>query len=801
MFLGIMKLVISMKYLIKDQIKKIKSNLFYFISLSFLVLIISFSYTLITSSVTRLDQNHEEYLEAQNLEDFYFTFGEIDIKYLSEPAVYTLCEELGTKVEIECALAYVLDTPEAYNNLNFILNEEMRKDPSIYNDIVTPVIEEFASENNFIIEENKIINVRTNDYYYKFIEMTYQINTPYLVEGSYPDELFEIAVFPDFLIENNLSIGETYTINNTDYRIVGSIYKPEFLLPLMSMDQIEFDSKYQTLVLATEDTLNNLNRESFTKYLVDGDLDTLSDNFGYSDIQNNDFSFLGKNLQMVEFLMPADINFRIISLGLEIENALAFSNIFLPLFISFIALLLAIFMRRYVEQNKKDIFTLHALGYSKLEITCSILTYPFLISLQAITGYLLGIYISIQTFDMYSSRYHFPKAEFTFDSTIFRFAVIVPILLILIMNFMIIYLNINKPKKQHFPKMRVFKFVSIKTTIQTTILFLIISIMITFGLTGNSMFTEFIDYTIKGNNYESMIDVRYFTDDSLNEEYETYSKLPTTISAKNHVVIEQQNSTLYGIKPTSTLKRLIDNDIDNNLLLEDGVIVSKYLQDKLDLNIGDDITFTIGQAKTNLVVVGVSNELIENNLFMNQSEMNELFGVPENHYNGIYTTDDLYDDPNITLVINYEQSLKEFESVLMMSSTIVNFLIILSMGVSIFIFILIIMNFYQENRIPIAILKSIGYNNKEIHIRYLLGMYLSLCLMYIISIPITILLLNIMLSLLSETIGFQLILDINILHILIGLLLIHILFIATVYFINRYYNKIQISEIMKQNIK
>jgi putative ABC transport system permease protein len=111
------------------------------------------------------------------------------------------------------------------------------------------------------------------------------------------------------------------------------------------------------------------------------------------------------------------------------------------------------------------------------------------------------------------------------------------------------------------------------------------------------------------------------------------------------------------------------------------------------------------------------------------------------------------------------------------------------------------MNFYQENRIPIAILKSIGYNNNEIHKRYLLGMYLSLCLMYIISIPITMLLLNQMLALLSETIGFQLILDINIVNMLIGFILIHGLFGSTVYFINRYYNRIQISEIMKQNIK
>lgn len=791
-----------MKLLIKDQFQKIKHNLFNFISLSLLVLIISLTFTTVQSSVRRLDENHEEYLEAQQIEDFYFVMGEIDVNYLSGAAIFTICQELGNNVEIQCAMAYVEDSPESMNKLNFIINEGIKDHPDIYESLIDTYIDDFKEDNDFIVEKNIIVNVEDGDLYYKFLTLTDEINLPYITKGRLPIEDFEIAIFPQFAEENNIEIDDTYFINNKEYTITGFFYKPEFLFPIMSMDQIEFNKETQTLVLCNENTIRDLDQFLFTKFLVKGDLSKLSDEFGYEDIQSGDYSFLGKNMQLVYMLMPVDINFRVITLGLEVENAKAFIYIFLPVFTLFVTLLLLIFMKRYVKNNEDDIFTLHALGYSKREITLSILTYPFLISLNAIIGYLLGLFISYKSFALYSDRYLFPKADFTMYFDIFMFAVVLPIILILVLNYVFIYFGIARKQKAKKIRLRIFKYTPFKTVAQTFALFLTISIMITFGLNGNSMFTAFIDYTKVGNNFESMVNLSHLTNETVDENYQTYTYTPSKIIKVNSRPLKNsQASTLYGIKSDNSLKLLINNDVSNNSLLNDGVIISDYLQTQLGLEIGDTVTFTVGSLESTEEIVGISNELLENNLFILQSKLNGFYNLNDTYYNGVYTTDDLFESEFIVTSISYSSSLDEFSVILNISSIIINFLVILSVIISIFIFILVIMNYYTDNRLSIVILKSVGYNAYEINKKYLLILYVLLVMSYAVAVPITTVLLQKMLNLLMDSIGFKLILDISILNILFGFVIMNILFITIVYNANKYYDKIQISEIMKHNIK
>ncbi len=791
-----------MKLLFKDQYRKIRHSLFNFISLSLLVFIISFTYTTVTSSIRRLDENHEEYLEAQQIEDFYFVMGEIDVNYLKGSQIFTICRELGIQTEIQCALSYVEDDPQSMNELNVIINDGIKEQPEIYENLINQYIDDFAETNNFIVEKNSVVNIEEDEFYYKFITITEQINIPYITEGRLPENDFEIALFPAFALENNIELNDTYIIQDKEYTVTGFFYEPEFLFPIMSMDQIEFDKATQTIVLCNEATIKDLDQFEFTKYLVKGNLENLNDDFGYEELQSGDYSFLGKNMELVYILMPADINFRIITLPLEVQNATAFIEIFLPVFIGFIIMLLLIFMRRYVRNNEDDIKTLNALGYTKTEITSSLLLYPFLVSLNTITGYLLGLFVSRKTFDFYSDRYLYPKADFMIYNDIILYAIIIPIIAILLLNFIFVYTSINKKKKAKKVRLRIFKFTPLKTVIQTVVLFLTISVMINFGLNGNSMFTSFIDYTKEGNNYDSMINLQYMVNDEIDEDYETYTQTPTNIIKVNSRPLKNsQTSTLYGIKSDNSLKLLINNDINNNQLLNDGVIISDYLQTKLNLKVGDQITFTIGSLEITKEIVGVSNELLENNLFMLKSELNSFYNLDDTYYNGVYSTDDLYTSEFIVTKISYVDSLDEFKVVLNISSIIINFLVVLSAIISIFIFVLVIMNYYTDNRKSIAILKSIGFNNKEINIKYLLILYLLLFISYIIAIPITQVLLQGMLNIIMDSIGFKLILDISILNMFTGFVIINVMFVIIVILTNKYYDNISITEIIKNDIK
>lgn len=790
-----------MKLLYKDQLRKIKLNLFNFISLSLLVIIISLTYTAVQSSIRRLDENYDSYLTEQNIEDFYFNMGEIDIRYLGGTATVSLCRELDLMEE--CGIAISLNDPIVYNNLNILINDQIQENPSTYETLVDRQVQLFLEDNDFETEKSYVVDLLEDGFVYKFMNVTESINIPYIVEGTIPDEDFEISIFPEFAEINSISIGDTYIIKDKEYTVTAFHYAPEFLYPIFSLETISFDPATQTLILTTENTVRDLNLHIFTKYLIDGDLTTLIEDFGYDTIQSSDLGFLGEHLQMVNLLMPSNINFRIISLEKEITNANAFINIFLPLFVGFTTLLLVIFMKRYIDKNQDDIKTLHALGYKNSEIARALLIYPFLISLTSIIGYLLGLLISSQLFNLYSARYLFPKADFIFYKDLLIYSIVLPIVIITSLTYIFTLHNLNKKKKTIKKiNLRLFRFIPTKTVVTSFVLFTTISIMITFGLNGNSMFSAFVDTTKLGNNYEAMINLRYMTNSDHLDTYEEYTFTGTKITQVNSKALKKiKYSTVYGINPDNKLKLLIENNPDKNSLVNDGIIISDYLHTALNLKVGDSITFELSGLEVTDKIVGISNELIENNFFISKTKLNSYYDLDNSYYNGLYVTDNSYESPYILATIDYQNSLDEFSAILNISSMILNFLLVLSVALSLFIFGLIIINYFNDNRGNIAILKSVGYNNFEINKKYLVVIYLLLMFSYIISIPISQFLLNYMLEILMNSVGFKLVLDISIINIIIGFIVLNCIFTFIIIFTNKYYDKINISEILKHNIK
>lgn len=791
-----------MKTIYKDQFRKIKHNLFNFISLSILVIIISMTYTGVKTSIDRLEGNHKEYLESQNLEDFYFSMGNIDLNYLSGSVAYQLCNELDLLYEYGIALSFPND-PTYINNLNILINDKLKNNLELYESVIDGYIEQFADEYNFIVEKNYIVDVEESGKIYKFLDVTNNIDIPYLVDGSLPTEDNEVAIFPEFAELNNINIGDYITVRDVQYLVTGYIYKPEFLFPIFNMSTINFDQENQTIMLTTKQTVINLNEQIYIKYLVQGNLEDIFPNFGYEDIQNNDYSFLGKQMQMITLLYPSDINFRIIALDTEITNANAFINLFLPMFIGLVVLLLLIFMKRYIDKNKHDIDTLKALGYSNNEITKSLLIFPLILSLMTIIGYGFGLIISLFSFNAYSSRYLYPKSDFFINIDVLIYAIIIPIIVIILINYIYISINLNtKYKIKKIKIFKLFKYIDLKTTLYSIFLFSIVSILITFGLSGNTMFSSFMEETKLGNNYDKMIVLQYMTNDDYNDDYEQFTRVTGKITKINQTDLENiKSTTVYGIFPTNDLKLLVNNDLNNNLLLENGVIISEYLNTSLNLKIGDTITFTISDIVIEKEVVGISNELLENNLFMNINDLNQIYNLDSTYYNGLYTTDNNYYSPYIFTTVDYNNSLDEFTSILNISSIILNYLVTLSVILAIFIFGLIMVNFINDHKIDIAILKSVGLYNIEINKKYYSLLYILLIICYIFSIFITKYLLNYLLKILMDSIGFKLIVNISAINIIIGFVVLQLLFFIIILNSNKFFDKIYISDLLKHNIK
>jgi len=786
-----------MKNLYKDQIRKIKYNLFNFISLSILVIIISLTFTSIKTVLIRLERNYDPYLATQNVEEFQFTLSSVNIDLLGGNALWYICEEL--ELEHECAINISIGTDAAMTNLNHIINQQIEERPDLVDGIIAEYIENITAEYGFEVEEKWVVDVQDGEYNYRFLTLTSVIDIPYIIEGTLPVQENEIAVFPEFAEHNSLSIKDTITIKEQDYTITAFVYTPDYAFPIYYMNPMDVHT--ETVALTNQATVEGLNEHIDKIYVGRGDLTQLLDETTYKEVTETDVSSLGVNTQHLKSIKPASANYKLAMLPLEVENGKLFMNSFVTIFVLFTGLLFTIFLKRYIDKNKKDINTLQSLGYTNNEITKSLMIFPLLISFMSIIGYLIGTLGSSIVFESYAQRYLFPKAPFEIYGNILLLSVLGPILFINLVSYTFILLNLQRRKKITIRriKIKLFKFTPTKTIIQTFALLIVVSIMILFAIGANDIFTTFTETTKVGNNFEEALRLDYFTDDDIPEDYETFTRLKANAKDVNGNDVKF-SFAIYGIDSDTTLKALFENDPAQNIQLEDGIIISEYLRYNQDIEIGDEMTFLVEGTSFTYTVVGITNELIENNAFVLKEELNAAYNLDNTFYNGIYTTDRSYQSDNILIRISYIDAIDDILSTMRTSSNIVYFILSLSGTIGLFMFGFIILNYLSDNRKNIAILKSIGYNSNEINRKYITAIVITFLIAFVVAIPTTRILFDLLLRNIINQLGYILILDVTFSNIVIAFLLLALIFIITIHFINNYYKKVSIIEILKTEV-
>lgn len=109
----------------------------------------------------------------------------------------------------------------------------------------------------------------------------------------------------------------------------------------------------------------------------------------------------------------------------------------------------------------------------------------------------------------------------------------------------------------------------------------------------------------------------------------------------------------------------------------------------------------------------------------------------------------------------------------------------------------IISNYLSENRKNISILKSVGYNTTEINKKYITAIVITFITAFVVAIPTTKILFDLLLENIINQLGYILILNVTFSNIVISFLLLALIFIFTVIWINKYYEKVSIIEILK----
>lgn len=649
-----------------------------------------------------------------------------------------------------------------------------------------------------------------------FVKNAPKINKSYIETGRKPENNSEIAINKIYAYKNSISIGDNLLIQGKKYKITGFVLMPDYTFPMFD-NTFNVDTGLQTLVLATDNGYEELNA---------------SENFRFSGIyldnkEENTFrnevldTYKQKiSLSFVTNISSTENSLRSGAIYDELEQGKVM-GLGLSVFIALIAVIMvSILIYNLIHVERGQIGIIKALGYNRLRIA---LPYLVVISsgsfLLLVSGYFCGYFLAEPLKALYLDFYLLPSLRIKQTVLVFVTAVFVPLLFFLaVFSAMIIRmlktraLDLLRPH-EHRALNRLSKIVakvlsrakgatkfkylySIRNSGRFFVFFLGIlfsTILINFAFMANGMVDRLtVEYLRKvGYKYESYVDYTKSVPE-IAEGEEKFLVYPYGLAGDVSV-------SLVGLELDNKLYKLFDesgNDLTYNLA--DGVIITKKLALRKDINVGDTIHTKIGKDYFNLTVRGATDEYVSDKIYFSIEDLSEILSSKKTTrlFSGIYSIKKPVSE-NYSIVLEKEGVVEQSKAM----ESYMNFIVFVMIGGSSMIALSILFTLtsltVENNYYVISLLKVMGYSRREIN-SMILDSYLVYTLVsYAVSLPAALYVLKLVMDLFMREYGILLPLEFKPYHGFIGLFILLGIFFAGTWSGRRKIKKIPLQEILK----
>lgn len=576
--------------------------------------------------------------------------------------------------------------------------------------------------------------------------------------------------------ENNIKIGDKISFKYDGYvfkeKVLGIIYVPDHvydvkdasqLMPnhktygfvYMSVNETKDFIKYQAKEKIRKETNSEVSDELFNKLNPNFNyLDYIPFNYIMVDVNNKD------NNNQVKDGIEKNISNAIATVSIEdtssyamyqgeIDEGKAYVGIFSGLFL-FIALLSVITtMTRVVKNQKLQIGTLKALGFSKLKITMHYVSYGFWVSLVgAALGIILGKYFLGSVFlNLEMSFFEVPNGKVFINPKTYLVALLV-IIVISIITFMTSYKELKKKPadslKNELPKIKngslnlttkgIFKKLNFASKWNLRDIFRNKFRTITgiIGIVGcctlivcalgmlNSMnyfiklqFDDLYNFDYKLSLKENISEANL---KSITNKYGNNTSETLAIEIKDQN--DNRESNTIFVDDSNGYIRFIDDKYNfTKLDSSDGIYVTYKFADKYDIKIGDKVKWHVyGNKKYyESKVVGFYKDPQVQGLTATK-EYIESFGIT-------YKPDCLYTDKDLSKIKNLKdveviQNINELKEAINNMLSMMKKMIIIIVVFAVLLGVVIIYNMsilsFGEKEYQFATLKVLGFNNRRI---------------------------------------------------------------------------------------
>lgn len=382
-----------MRYLYLNTFKSILSRKTFFIGIMIIMVLASTLYSLLLNTSSNLRASFADYKINQNIQDFSFTSqaslsrSDIENFLLENP-------EVNTRHRARLDAFYILfDDPNVTTAKFANVREDAMSVMSNYIDVLRFRLDSanvLAERYGFYFEPShtkdifKMIDGAEHAFRFMPHNIENTINIPFLIDGRLPDSPGEIAVFPEYLKANQLSIGDQIEIRNIVYTITGTFYAPNEIFPKIDLSSVFFDNKRQTVALVMPDDFNairNIDMESmFVAVFHDRttDVNSIMMKLAHEPLASFALGYLD-NLSIGGGLFIMLTVFDAVSIG--VLTAFTIISLLIVLFV----------VRKKVIEGRKKLGILKSMGYSAFSISSSYIIFGILAGISAIIGFVIAM--------------------------------------------------------------------------------------------------------------------------------------------------------------------------------------------------------------------------------------------------------------------------------------------------------------------------------------------------------------------------------------------------------------------------
>ncbi|MFV0502935.1 MAG: ABC transporter permease [Lachnospirales bacterium] len=696
--------------LLKKATRSMFRNKKAYLSCIALMILGAFMYMCMVTTLSILEINAKDYYKNNNLGDAF-------VKIVKAPK--SALEELKSIDGIETVNGRIVQEVRIYDDdLDNI---------KVLKLISTPLKKETKILNNYIYTSNDI------------------------------SEYKDILLAEDFLTvhnyKENTNIDFITNQKKESFTIKGGVYSPEYIYLVKDSTSLFNNNANYNFAYASEEYMGNI----FDMVNCYNDISfSLKDGYTYDDVKDEVKNVLKKYGFI--YMHPREDLTSYTFVNEEIKNGVSMGKSMGIIFISISSFILYLTLKRIIEQDRGQIGTLKAFGYSKRQI---IIHYIFNGAITSLIAGVLGIVLSlvsvIPLLEFYLIYFKMPLTS----SKIINKYFIQGFLFIILGGISGAYLGVNKiiklspseamrseaPKvvKNNIAEKLIFlkyivteeSFMGIRNMFRNRVRssFVILGIAFSFsilcivGVMKDLMSNQFLSIYDNVYKYDGKIALENYVNyndgvgDLLqyNDVIEAEGVLLEDVVLYNGYINESVN--LIGIKEKSKLYRSYDEKKEKLIKIpEAGIVLNKYVANKISAEVGDEILLESPYLKDKVPIV-VSSIINQSGIgsYVNFNYLNDIFNLNNKINCLVFTTSDMQkirkeilNGKNINDIYSKDSEKKSIETLMVNSAFMIDIIIVIGVLISfIIIYNSSIISLSERSR-EYATLRVLGFSVKRV---------------------------------------------------------------------------------------